>query len=176
MLNLRSVTTSKRKDEIAYLEGDYYTTLCQQRANLRMHLIRKIKGLERLHKDEEMHSVDVEGWMIPEDEDIIDKWLTEEDKNLLRYYHYILHDIDDTLAGTLDSNTTKKIMAKISPEWQERHGEYLEQLTEEIKCDYVTSMKKSIVDFILQEPFEEADTICAPVSTACTIIHDINAS
>lgn len=90
-------------------------------------------------------------------------WLTEEDKNLLRYYYYILHEIDDVHAGTLDSNTLKKITSMVSTEWQERHNECFDQLIRELKSDYVTSMKKSIVDFVLQEPFEEAHSLCAPV-------------
>lgn len=146
-----------------------------------MHLIRKIKGLERdgasvLRDETEMRVDEAEKRMVPGGEDTIDKWLTGEDKNLLRYYYYILHDVDDTVAGTLDYDTSKRITATVSPEWQERHEECLARLIQEIKRDYVTNMKKSIVDFTLQEPFEEAYAICAPVSIACIIIHDINAN
>ncbi|XP_032686024.1 dynein heavy chain 7, axonemal-like isoform X4 [Odontomachus brunneus] len=163
----RSVAALKRKDGIAPLRENYYASLLQQRANFRMHLIGKIKGLERydvsLLKDEtEMHDDEAEKLTAPESEDMIDKWLTEEDKNLLRYYYYILHDVDDTVAGTLDSDTSKRITATVSPEWQKRHEECFARLIQEIKRDYVTSMKKSIVDFTLQEPFEEAYALCAP--------------
>lgn len=105
--------------------------------------------------------------------DIDHDWLTEEDKNLLRYYYYILHEIDDVHAGTLDSDTLKKITSMVTAEWQERHSEYFEQLIRELKSDYVTSMKKAVVDFVLQEPFEEADSLCAPVSIIMHIEHNI---
>lgn len=93
-----------------------------------------------------------------------DNWITEEDKNLLRYYYYILHEVDDVHAGTLDSDTLKKITGMVSAVWRDRHREYFGRLIEEVKRDYVVSMKKSVVDFVLQEPFEEACSICDPVS------------
>lgn len=99
--------------------------------------------------------------------DIADSWLTEEDKNLLRYYYYILHEVDDAYAGTLDSDTLKKITSMVPAKWQERHDECFGRLIQELRSSYVTSMKKSIVDFALQEPFEEAYSICAPVSAEC---------
>lgn len=122
------------------------------------------------HKDEtKIHSDDAERRTVPEDEDIIDSLLTEEDKNLLRYYYYILHDVDDADAGTLDPNTLKKLRATVPAKWKERHNECLARLTQEIKRDYITSMKKSIVDFTLQEPFEEVYSLCTPVSILCII-------
>lgn len=95
-------------------------------------------------------------------DDIADIWLTEEDKNLLRYYYYILHEVDDTHAGTLDSDTLKKITSMVSAEWQKRYNKCFNGLIRELKSDYVTNMKKSIVDFVLQEPFEKE--FFAPVS------------
>ncbi|XP_014483234.1 PREDICTED: uncharacterized protein LOC106748853 [Dinoponera quadriceps] len=94
---LRSIAAAKKRDKIA--EDGYYASVLQQRMNFRIHLIRRIIGLEA-----EMYIDDAER-RISEDEDVIDRWLTREDKNLLRYYHYILHDVDDTHAGTLDSDT-----------------------------------------------------------------------
>jgi len=96
--------------------------------------------------------------------DIADAWITEEDKNLLRYYYYILHEVDDAHVGTLDSDTLKKIMSMVSAKWQQRHTECLERLIHEIKCDYITNMKKSIVDFVLQEPFGAMCELPDPVS------------
>lgn len=150
-------------------------SLCRQRAEFRMNLIRKIKGLVRYDESyaEEQavlnnDSVCGQTVAISSDiDDITDIWLTEEDKNLLRYYYYILHEIDDTHAGTLDSDTLKKITSMVSAEWQKRHDECSNRLIQEFKLDYVTSMKKSIVDFVLQEPFEEI--LCAPVSMTFTM-------
>lgn len=156
-------------------------SLCRQRAEFRMHLIRKIKGLARSDKSWHEDKMEIcsdyakEGTVLDDDsvcgqtaaipsDDIADSWLTEEDKNLLRYYYYILHEVDDARAGTLDSDTLKKITSMVSTEWQKRHKECFDQLIRELKSDYVTSMKKSIVDFVLQEPFEEAHSLCASVS------------
>lgn len=163
-------------------KDDYYMSLRRQRAEFRMHLISKIKGSVRCDeswsKDKmEISSDYAEERTVLNDnstceqtatissdvDNIADIWLTEEDKNLLRYYYYILHEVDDAHAGTLDSDTLKKITSMVSAKWQERHAECSDRLIRELKSDYVTSMKKSIVDFVLQEPFEEA--LCAPVST-----------
>jgi len=169
----------KTKKEIASPKNDYYMSLCRQRAEFRMHLIKKIKGPVKCDKDWRedkmeictdyakeqiiLDSDNICGHVAATPSDIDDIWLTEEDKNLLRYYYYILHEIDDAYAGTLDSDTLKKITSMVSVEWQERHDECFNQLIQELKSDYVTSMKKCIVDFVLQEPFEEV--LCAPVNT-----------
>ncbi|KYN09877.1 Dynein heavy chain 7, axonemal [Trachymyrmex cornetzi] len=165
----------KKRQKIISSKDDYYMSLCQKRAEFRMHLIRKIKGPMRCNEScredkMEICSDSAKEWMVLDDDnvcgqttatlsdvdDIVDIWLTEEDKNLLRYYYYILHEVDDTHAGTLDSDTLKKITSMVSAEWQKKYNKCFNQLIKELKSDYVTSMKKSIVDFVLQEPFEEA--------------------
>ncbi|XP_011702284.1 PREDICTED: dynein heavy chain 7, axonemal-like isoform X3 [Wasmannia auropunctata] len=171
----RSTTAlKKRKRETVSPKDDYYMSLRRQRAEFRMHLIRKIKGLswnedkmeicsdyakERTVLDDDNVCCGQTAAVPSDVDDIGDIWLTEEDKNLLRYYYYILHEVDDTHAGTLDSDTLKKITSMVSAEWQKRYTECFDQLIRELKSAYVTSMKKSIVDFVLQEPFEEA--LCA---------------
>jgi len=180
------MSRTKNDKEVSYQKDDYYTSLRRQRAEFRMHLIGKIKGREK--RDESRRGEDMEicpGYVkertvlyddvcgqttVASSSDIADSWLTEEDKNLLRYYHYILHEVDDAYAGTLDSDTLKKITSMVSTKWQERHNECFGRLIQELRSDYVTSMKKSIVDFALQEPFEEAYSICAPVSAECITI------
>jgi len=151
-------------------EEDYYTLLCQQRAEFRTHLLKKIKVPEKRDESQckdmmETYSSYAKELSSDNDEqtsalaascriaDMADDWITEEDKDLLRYYYYILHEVDDARVGILDSDTLKKITSMVSAEWQERHTECLERLIHEIKCDYITNMKKSIVDFVLQEPF-----------------------
>ncbi|XP_067215708.1 dynein axonemal heavy chain 7-like [Linepithema humile] len=181
-------TASKKKDdkEISYQKNDYYTSLRRQRAEFRIHLIRKIKGREKRDESQREEAMEIcpddakEPTVLDDDvcgqtttassSDIDDSWLTEEDKNLLRYYYYILHEVDDAYAGTLDSDTLKKITSMVPAEWQERQNECFGRLIKELRIDFVTSMKKSIVDFALQEPFEEAYSICAPVSAECMTI------
>lgn len=176
------MTPKKKEKEIVPHKDDYYVSLCRRRAEFRMHLIRKIKGPVRCDKSWCEDKMEICSDYVKERtvldynsvcgqttatlsdvDDITDIWLTEEDKNLLRYYYYILHEVDDVYAGTLDSDTLKKITSMVSAELQKRHDKCFDRLIRELKSDYVTSMKKSIVDFVLQEPFEEV--FCAPVST-----------
>lgn len=147
-----------------------------------MYLIRKIKGPEKSGEICDK-CVTKKKTVLNDDDDVCGEtatasssdidtydWLTEEDKNLIRYYYYILHEVDDVHAGTLDSKILKKITSMVTAEWQKRHSECFEQLIRELKRDYVTSMKKSVVDFVLQEPFEEIDTLYVPVSIITCII------
>lgn len=171
-------------------KDDYYMSLRRRRAEFRMHLIRKIKGPVKRDEREREDKMEIcsdyakERTVLDDDsvcgqtatipcdvDDVADIWLTEEDKNLLRYYYYILHEVDDAHAGTLDSDTLKKITSMVSAEWQERYDVCFDHVIRELKRDYVTSMKKSIVDFVLQEPFEEV--LCAPVSTTSTMTRNI---
>lgn len=151
-----------------------------------MHLIGKIKGRKKRDESRRKDVTEIypdyikEQTVLDDDvcgqttaasnSDIADSWLTEEDKNLLRYYYYILHEVDDAYAGTLDSDTLKKIASMVPAKWQERQNECFDRLIQELRISYVTSMKKSIVDFALQEPFEEAYSICVPVSAECMTI------
>jgi len=168
----------KKKQKISS-KDDYYMSLCQKRSEFRMHLIRKIKGPMRYNEICREDKIEIcsdyaKECMILNDNvcgqttatlsdiDIDDIWLTEEDKNLLRYYYYLLHEVDATHAGTLDSDTLKKITSMVSAEWQKKYNKCFNQMIKELQSDYVTNMKKSIVDFVLQEPFEE--TFFAPVS------------
>lgn len=159
--------------------------LCQKRTELRMNLIEKIRGSKRINENwcederevrddyERREKVLDDGEQITEAssriEESADNWITEEDKHLLRYYYYILHEVDDVHAGTLDSATLKKIRSMVSAKWQKRYNKCSMLLIQEIERDYINSMKKSIVDFVLQEPFEEAYDLYALVSVVYMI-------
>ncbi|XP_018345947.1 PREDICTED: dynein heavy chain 7, axonemal-like [Trachymyrmex septentrionalis] len=173
-----STMAQKKSEKIISFKDDYYTSLCKKRTEFRMHLIRKIKGPMKCNKDK-IEICSAKECMILDDDnicgqttaplsdDIDNIWLTEDDKNLLRYYYYILHEVDDIHAGTLDSDTLKKITSMVSAEWQKKYKKCFNQLIRELKSDYVANMKKSIVDFVLQEPFEEV--LFAPASKKGTL-------
>ncbi|XP_047987651.1 dynein axonemal heavy chain 7-like [Leguminivora glycinivorella] len=85
-----------------------------------------------------------------------------EEQNMLRYYYYLRYGIDNIHVAPLDSKIIKRIHNLISPKlkkWQDT----METATDEMREDFMMSMKKAIVDFVLKDPnteetAEEEDT------------------
>lgn len=79
-------------------------------------------------------------------------WLSEDEQELLRYYYYIMHGIDNVHIGPIDVKMMKNIIALVPVKWREHFPEILTQLEKDALDDYMLSVKKSIVDFVLQDP------------------------
>lgn len=79
-------------------------------------------------------------------------WVTEDEQELLRYYYYILHGIDDVHVGPIDVKVMKNIIALVPAKWREHFPQILTQLEKDALDDYMLGVKKSIVDFVLQDP------------------------
>jgi dynein heavy chain len=76
---------------------------------------------------------------------------TPEDKIRLRYNYYIHHGIDTIHIPPLEDSWLNNICAKI-PQKIQIYSTLKKQLVEEVKEDYVLSMKKAAIDFALQDP------------------------
>lgn len=74
-----------------------------------------------------------------------------EEMEVLRYYYYIHNGIDTVHVAPIDNVWLGHVMSLIPPKllrWQD----LLEELTDEMKDDFLMSVKKGIVDFVLQDP------------------------
>ncbi|KAK2577836.1 hypothetical protein KPH14_001102, partial [Odynerus spinipes] len=89
------------------------------------------------------------------EEDICGNWLTKSEEDLLRYYFYILHAVDDVHVESIDVRTLEGIINLIPKKWRTKFQEYLDDLIQETKKDYKLSIKKAVVDFVLQEPLRD---------------------
>jgi dynein heavy chain len=76
---------------------------------------------------------------------------TPEEKEVLRYYYYIHHGIDTVHVPPLEQAWLNNIFSQI-PEKIQTYSTLKEQLIEEVKEEFLLSVKKAAVDFVLQDP------------------------
>lgn len=74
-----------------------------------------------------------------------------EEMELLRYYYYIHNGVDTVHVAPIDKEWMQHVLALI-PSKLRKWEELLEELTDEMKEDFLMSVKKGIVDFVLQDP------------------------
>jgi dynein heavy chain, axonemal len=77
------------------------------------------------------------------------------EKDVLRYYYYINNGIDTEHIEAIDESWEANIMAFVSDSLKEGRGATIENLWDEVKDDYLTSIKKAIVDFVLKDDKKE---------------------
>ena len=73
------------------------------------------------------------------------------EKDVLRYYYYINNGIDTEHIEAMDESWEGNIMAFVSEQLQQGRATTIENLWDEVKDDYLTSIKKAIVDFVLKD-------------------------
>ncbi|XP_041972117.1 dynein axonemal heavy chain 7 isoform X2 [Aricia agestis] len=79
---------------------------------------------------------------------------TGEEKNLLRYYYYIKYGIDTIHVAPLDNKIILRVH-KLIPIKLKKWKKTLLTCTDEMREDFMMSMKKAIVDFVLKDPNTE---------------------
>ncbi|KAJ8668953.1 hypothetical protein QAD02_000212 [Eretmocerus hayati] len=85
-------------------------------------------------------------------EKFVEKFIGKEDTQLLRYYHYIQHGISDEYIVSLDPKILSTILDLVPSKWRQRFPEVTAQVTQEIQDQYILSIKKAIIDFVLRDP------------------------
>ncbi|XP_030830748.1 dynein heavy chain 7, axonemal isoform X1 [Strongylocentrotus purpuratus] len=82
---------------------------------------------------------------------------TAAEKDILRYYYYIHNGIDTEHVAPMEDSWLENVLQLVAKELKEGHGEIIETLSDEMKEDYLLSVKKAIVDFVLRDPRERDD-------------------
>ncbi|XP_045534007.1 dynein axonemal heavy chain 7 [Papilio machaon] len=77
-----------------------------------------------------------------------------DEKNMLRYYYYIRYGIDTIHVAPLDNKIILRVHSLI-PLKLKKWKETLFSSTDEMREDFMMSMKKAIVDFVLKDPSTE---------------------
>lgn len=88
-------------------------------------------------------------------EDAADLMTTvNNDNNVLKYYYYITHGIDDIHVAPMSKKLLNKILHLVPASWRTKFKPKLNQVISDAREDYAASIKKSIVDFVLQDPLK----------------------
>ncbi|XP_026726846.1 dynein heavy chain 7, axonemal [Trichoplusia ni] len=90
----------------------------------------------------------------PEDSPNLGALPTGEEQNMLRYYYYLRYGIDTIHVAPLDNKIILRVHHLISPKLK-KWKETLFTCTDEMREDFMMSMKKAIVDFVLKDPNTE---------------------
>ena len=77
------------------------------------------------------------------------------EKDILRYYYYIHNGIDTEHVAPLENERLKNVLSLISQDLRKNHPQTVVDLSEEMKEDYLLSVKKAIVDFVLKDTREQ---------------------
>ncbi|KAK0178126.1 hypothetical protein PV328_002104, partial [Microctonus aethiopoides] len=145
---IRKLSPSKlRHEKERIFKMNCYTTLRKRREEFRCNLVKMLILQE--NGDDPMSKANEEG--------IINK---KAEEDLLKYYYYIMHGIDDVHVAPMDVNLLDKILSLVPSHWQKKFQNILHNVIDDAKEHYAMSLKKSIVDFVLQDPVNDALTIC----------------
>eukprot|EP01135_Chromosphaera_perkinsii_P003458 Nk52_evm27s243 gene=Nk52_evmTU27s243 len=86
---------------------------------------------------------------------ILDKHPTMSDNDLLRYYYYINNGIDTEHVAPMEESWLENVLSLISNALKSKKEKAIEDLSDEMREDYILSVKKAIVDFVLKDPREK---------------------
>lgn len=73
------------------------------------------------------------------------------EKDILRYYYYIHNGIDTEHIAPLEAIRLQNVMSLIPERIRKKARQSLQDLSEEVREDYLLSVKKAIVDFVLRD-------------------------
>lgn len=79
------------------------------------------------------------------------------EKDILRYYYYIHNGIDTEHVAPMENLWLQNVFKLVPQNTRDGHKVTIENLSDEMREDYLLSVKKAIVDFVLKDPREKDD-------------------
>ncbi|XP_066476619.1 dynein axonemal heavy chain 7 [Tiliqua scincoides] len=78
------------------------------------------------------------------------------EKDILKYYYYIRHGIDTEHVAPMEDSWLEHVLALV-PKHLKVLSDSIYMLSDEMREDYLLSVKKAIVDFVLKDPREKEE-------------------
>jgi len=76
-----------------------------------------------------------------------------------RYNYYITHGIDTEHIAPLERSWVERVLALLAPRLRQNHDDLTACLTEEMRDDYLLSVKKAVIDFVLRDPRSDIEAV-----------------
>lgn len=74
-----------------------------------------------------------------------------------RYNYYITHGIDTEHIAPLDRSWIERVLALLAPRLRRNKDDLITCLVDEMRDDYLLSVKKAIIDFVLRDPRSDVE-------------------
>ncbi|CAF3434426.1 unnamed protein product [Rotaria sp. Silwood1] len=84
---------------------------------------------------------------------------TSVEKDILRYHFYVHNGIDTEYVAELDDHRINDTLSRLPHDLRHSWEPLVNSLTDEMKEDYLLSVKKAIVDFVLHDPRETEEKV-----------------
>ncbi|XP_050489817.1 dynein axonemal heavy chain 7-like isoform X1 [Bombus huntii] len=126
-----------------------YLSLCQEREKFRARLVDMIKQKRKKEKEKAFRRINTCMQEIEEEEEMDEDIILENNDNVLRYYYYLTQGIDDVYVGSMDVDLLINILKRVPTKWKDKFKELLNRLVKEVKEEYILSVKKSVIEFVI---------------------------
>ncbi|XP_076302983.1 dynein axonemal heavy chain 7 [Lasioglossum baleicum] len=130
-----------------------YLALCEKRENFRAKLVEILRKGQRKKDEEPRYRTNICDDQCEANETELESdhsiTLTDMDKDLLRYYYYVTHGIEDVYVGSMETDLLGRILGMIPAKWRHKFQDLVSRLVKEVKEQYVMDVKRAVVEYVI---------------------------
>lgn len=126
-----------------------YLILCEKRERFRAELVEVLRKRQKQVHETLPHGTNLSELKAKGTEEQTDNFITDTDKDILRYYYYVAHGIKDVYVGSMDPDLLARILDMVPVNWRTKFRNSLYRLIEEVKEEYALDVKRAVVEFVI---------------------------